>query len=111
MIASAPRLAGRGVVPGLGTVLVGDDGPSARYVAMKHADCAALGITSAHVHLPADATQADVEGVVDRFNADPAVHAYLMQYRYVPTAAEGRRSEREVHLRRAAGQRPVPRPR
>ena len=74
------RLAARGVVPGLGTVLVGDDGPSARYVAMKHADCAEVGIASAHVHLPADATQADVDAAVDRFNADPAVHAYLMQY-------------------------------
>jgi len=74
------RLAARGVVPGLGTVLVGDDGPSARYVAMKHADCAEVGITSAHAHLPADAAPADVDAVVDRFNADPSVHAYLMQY-------------------------------
>jgi methylenetetrahydrofolate dehydrogenase (NADP+)/methenyltetrahydrofolate cyclohydrolase len=74
------RLLERGVTPGLGTVLVGDDGPSARYVAMKHADCAEVGIASAHAQLPADARQADVEAVVDRFNADPAVHAYLMQY-------------------------------
>ena len=69
-----------GVTPGLGTVLVGDDGPSANYVAMKHRDCADLGIESRHEHLPADATQADVDAVVDRFNADGAVHAYLMQY-------------------------------
>ena len=73
-------LARRGVTPGLGTVLVGDDGPSANYVAMKHRDCAELGMESHHVHLPADATQADVDAVVDGFNADGAVHAYLMQY-------------------------------
>lgn len=70
----------RGVTPGLGTVLVGDDGPSANYVAMKHADCAELGIESRHVHLPADATQREVSAVVAQLNADPAVDAYLMQY-------------------------------
>ena len=70
----------RGVTPGLGTVLVGDDGPSANYVAMKHRDCAELGIESHHAHLPADATAAEVDATVDRFNADGAVHAYLMQY-------------------------------
>ncbi len=70
----------RGVAPGLGTVLVGDDGPSANYVAMKHRDCAELGIESFHAHLPADATQGDIDDIVDRFNADAGVHAYLMQY-------------------------------
>lgn len=73
-------LAERGITPGLGTILVGDDGPSANYVAMKHADCEALGIASFHVHLPNDATQEQVLEVIDRFNADPAVDAYLMQY-------------------------------
>jgi methylenetetrahydrofolate dehydrogenase (NADP+)/methenyltetrahydrofolate cyclohydrolase len=61
-------------------VLVGDDGPSANYVAMKHRDCAALGIASFHEHLPADASQADVLAVVDAFNDHPAIDAYLMQY-------------------------------
>jgi methylenetetrahydrofolate dehydrogenase (NADP+)/methenyltetrahydrofolate cyclohydrolase len=70
----------RGITPGLGTVLVGDDGPSANYVSMKHRDCEALGITSHHAHLPSDATQQDVLDVIARFNADPAVDAYLMQY-------------------------------
>ena len=74
------ELRNRGITPGLGTVLVGADGPSANYVAMKHKDCADLGIESRHEHLPADATQGDVDTVVDRFNADRAVHAYLMQY-------------------------------
>jgi methylenetetrahydrofolate dehydrogenase (NADP+) / methenyltetrahydrofolate cyclohydrolase len=73
------ELAGEGVAVGLGTVLVGDDGPSARYVEMKHEDCAEVGITSVHEHLPHTATQSDVEAVVARFNADPLVHAYLVQ--------------------------------
>ena len=73
------RLAAEGVQVGLGTVLVGDDGPSARYVAMKHEDCAEVGIASFHEQLPATATQDEVEAVVARFNADPAVHAYLVQ--------------------------------
>ena len=73
-------LAERGITPGLGTILVGDDGPSANYVAMKHADCEALGIASFHVHLPNNATQEQVLEVIDEFNSNPAVDAYLMQY-------------------------------
>jgi len=80
LVGRVQALVDRGITPGLGTVLVGDDGPSANYVAMKHRDCEALGIVSHHVHLPADAAQDDVLAVVDRFNADPAVDAYLMQY-------------------------------
>ena len=75
----ARRLAAAGRPVGLGTVLVGDDGPSAKYVAMKHADCEEIGITSFHEHLPATASQADVEAVIDRLNADPAVHSILVQ--------------------------------
>ena len=73
------RLAAAGVTVGLGTILVGDDGPSSRYVAMKHADCAEVGIFSAHQHLPADVSQTELEAVVARFNADPRIHAYLVQ--------------------------------
>lgn len=73
-------LATRGITPGLGTVLVGDDGPSANYVSMKHRDCEALGITSHHAHLAADATADDVRAVIRDFNANAAVDAYLMQY-------------------------------
>jgi methylenetetrahydrofolate dehydrogenase (NADP+)/methenyltetrahydrofolate cyclohydrolase len=73
-------LADRGVTPGLGTVLVGDDGPSARYVAMKHADAAELGIHTVDVRLGADATQAEVEAAVQSLNADPAVDAFIIQY-------------------------------
>ena len=73
------RLKGEGIEVGLGTILVGDDGPSARYVAMKHEDCAEVGINSVHEHLGATASQEDIEAAVARFNADPAVHAYLVQ--------------------------------
>ena len=73
------RLRGEGVQVGLGTILVGDDPASARYVAMKHADSAEVGIASIHEQLPATASQEEVEAVVARFNADPAVHAYLVQ--------------------------------
>ncbi|MGH9019303.1 MAG: bifunctional 5,10-methylenetetrahydrofolate dehydrogenase/5,10-methenyltetrahydrofolate cyclohydrolase [Acidimicrobiales bacterium] len=68
-----------GIRPGLGTVLVGDDPASARYVAMKHEDCAEVGIVSVHEHLPADVSQEELEAVIARFNGDPAVHAYLVQ--------------------------------
>ncbi len=71
------RAQGRGV--GLGTILVGDDHSSARYVEMKHADCAEVGVTSVHRHLPSSATQADVEGVIDEMNADPEVQSILVQ--------------------------------
>ena len=73
------RLRAEGVVAGLGTILVGDDGPSARYVAMKQEDCRQVGMASVHEHLPAEVSQAELESVVARFNADPAVHAYLVQ--------------------------------
>lgn len=69
----------RGVVPGLGTVLVGEDPGSLRYVAGKHADCAEVGIESIRVDLPATATQAEVEEAIDRLNADPACTGYIVQ--------------------------------
>lgn len=70
----------QGVPPGLGTLLVGDDGPSANYVAMKHRDSEELGIAGFDERLPADATAEEVRAVIRRFNEDPAIHAYLMQY-------------------------------
>jgi methylenetetrahydrofolate dehydrogenase (NADP+)/methenyltetrahydrofolate cyclohydrolase len=69
----------RGVVPGLGTVLVGDDPGSKWYVAGKHKDCAEVGITSIRVDLPETATQSEVEAEVDRLNADPACTGYIVQ--------------------------------
>jgi methylenetetrahydrofolate dehydrogenase (NADP+)/methenyltetrahydrofolate cyclohydrolase len=79
-----------GVTPGLGTILVGDDVSSARYVALKHDDCAAVGIFSVHEHLSADASQADLEHVIARFNADPAIDAYLVQLPLPPQLDEER---------------------
>ena len=69
----------RGVVPGLGTVLVGEDPGSKAYVAGKHRDCAEVGIASIREDLPADATQAEVEAAVERLNADPACTGYIVQ--------------------------------
>jgi methylenetetrahydrofolate dehydrogenase (NADP+) / methenyltetrahydrofolate cyclohydrolase len=84
------RLGARGVRPGLGTVLVGEDPASARYVSMKIADSAEVGIASIHEHLPENATQEAVEAVVARFNADPAVHAYIVQLPLPPGIDEQR---------------------
>ncbi|MFC4108750.1 bifunctional methylenetetrahydrofolate dehydrogenase/methenyltetrahydrofolate cyclohydrolase [Micromonospora zhanjiangensis] len=72
-------LAERGVVPGLGTVLVGADPGSQAYVNGKHRDCAEVGIASLRRELPADATQDQVEAVVAELNADPACHGYIVQ--------------------------------
>ena len=73
------KLKEQGVVPGLGTVLVGDDPGSHWYVGAKHKDCAEIGVTSIRRDLPATATQADVEAVVDELNADPACTGFLVQ--------------------------------
>ena len=72
-------LGARGVVPGLGTILVGDDPGSRAYVGGKHRDCAQVGITSIRRDLPADATQAQVEAAVEELNADPACTGYIVQ--------------------------------
>lgn len=65
--------------PGLGTVLVGDDPSSRAYVGGKHRDCAQIGVASIRRELPADATQAQVEAVIDELNADPACTGYIVQ--------------------------------
>jgi methylenetetrahydrofolate dehydrogenase (NADP+) / methenyltetrahydrofolate cyclohydrolase len=72
-------LAQRGIVPGLGTVLVGDDPGSRWYVNAKHKDCAEVGIASLRRDLPATATQKEVEQAVDELNADDACTGYLVQ--------------------------------
>jgi methylenetetrahydrofolate dehydrogenase (NADP+) / methenyltetrahydrofolate cyclohydrolase len=69
--------AGKGV--GLGTILVGDDEASARYVARKHEACERVGIASHHAGIPADAGQEALIETVDQFNADPGVDAYIIQ--------------------------------
>jgi methylenetetrahydrofolate dehydrogenase (NADP+)/methenyltetrahydrofolate cyclohydrolase len=77
--ARVKALAERGVVPGLGTVLVGEDPGSQAYVNGKHRDCAEVGIASIRRELPADATQRQVDEVVAELNADPACHGYIVQ--------------------------------
>jgi methylenetetrahydrofolate dehydrogenase (NADP+) / methenyltetrahydrofolate cyclohydrolase len=72
-------LAAQGVMPGLGTVLVGDDPGSTWYVGAKHRDSAEIGITSIRRDLPATATQAEVEAVIDELNADPDCTGFLVQ--------------------------------
>ena len=72
-------LAARGVVPGLATVLVGDDPGSAVYVAGKHRDSAQVGIASIRRDLPATASQQQVEDVVAELNADPACTGFIVQ--------------------------------
>ena len=72
-------LAAAGQVPGLGTVLVGDDPGSRAYVNGKHRDSLEVGIASIRRELPADASQAQVEAVVDELNANPECTGYLVQ--------------------------------
>lgn len=73
-------LVAAGHPPGLGTILVGDDAPSARYVGMKIAKTRELGLEAFDQHLPADATQDDVVAAIRRFNDNPAVTAMIFQY-------------------------------
>ncbi|MEV1291271.1 bifunctional methylenetetrahydrofolate dehydrogenase/methenyltetrahydrofolate cyclohydrolase [Pseudonocardia sp. NPDC049635] len=77
--ARVEKLAAAGAVPGLGTVLVGDDPGSHAYVRGKHRDCATVGITSLQRELPADASQAQVEDVIDELNADPSCTGFIVQ--------------------------------
>ena len=72
-------LAERGITPGLGTLLVGEDPGSVSYVAGKHRDCAEVGIASIREDLPADASQEDIEAAVQRLNADPACTGFIVQ--------------------------------
>lgn len=72
-------LKARGILPGLGTLLAGDDPGSRWYVAGKHADCAEVGIASIREDLPATATQADIEAAVARLNANPGCTGFIVQ--------------------------------
>ncbi len=69
----------RGAVPGLGTLLVGDDPGSLSYVAGKHRDCAEVGIESIRVDLPATASSAQVRAAIADLNENPAVSGYIVQ--------------------------------
>jgi methylenetetrahydrofolate dehydrogenase (NADP+)/methenyltetrahydrofolate cyclohydrolase len=69
----------RGITPGLGTVLVGDDPGSQWYVAGKHRDCAEVGINSIRVDLPCRGDAVEIEDAVDRLNADLSCTGYIVQ--------------------------------
>jgi methylenetetrahydrofolate dehydrogenase (NADP+)/methenyltetrahydrofolate cyclohydrolase len=75
----AARLSANGRTPGLGTLLVGENPSSARYVEMKVEECKEIGVRSFDVHLPSTATQEEIEAVVDEFNANRDVHSILVQ--------------------------------
>ena len=80
----AAKVAAQGRPAGLGTLLVGDDSASAGYVRMKNEKATELGMHSAHLHLPADTSQAEVEVAIRAWNADPAIDAFLVQYPVPP---------------------------
>jgi len=72
-------LKARGITPGLGTVLVGDDPGSLSYVAGKHRDCREVGINSIRVDLPASASQADVMAAIKDLNSAKECTGYIVQ--------------------------------
>ncbi|WP_218019865.1 bifunctional methylenetetrahydrofolate dehydrogenase/methenyltetrahydrofolate cyclohydrolase [Rhodococcoides yunnanense] len=79
LTARVTALRERGIVPGLATVLVGDDPGSAAYVRGKHNDCAKVGITSIRRDLPADISQEDLDAVIDELNENPECTGYIVQ--------------------------------
>jgi len=72
-------LKARGITPGLGTLLVGEDPASRSYVTGKHRDCAEVGVASISVELPASATQDEIAAAVRGLNEDPAVTGFIVQ--------------------------------
>lgn len=72
-------LKSKGITPGLGTILVGDDPGSHAYVGGKHKDCSEVGISSIRVDLPANASQDDVMTAIKRLNQDPNCTGYIVQ--------------------------------
>ena len=79
LVKDVQQLRSAGMVPGLGTILVGNDPGSSWYVAGKHKDCAEVGITSHRIDLPADASPSEVFAAIDRFNTDDDVTGYIVQ--------------------------------
>ncbi len=73
------QLKERGITPGLGTILVGDDPASATYIGAKHRACEDIGVASIHRQLPAAISQAELHAEIENFNNDAAVDAYIIQ--------------------------------
>jgi methylenetetrahydrofolate dehydrogenase (NADP+)/methenyltetrahydrofolate cyclohydrolase len=84
------ELAKDGIVPGLATVLVGEDPASQMYVGMKNKAAAKMGLHSRQLTLPSDTSEAELLGVVAGLNADPAVHGILVQLPLPPHVDEGK---------------------
>lgn len=101
------KLAAAGVPPGLGTVLVGDDPGSQAYVRGKHRDCAKVGITSLQRELPADASRAQVEDVIDELNADLSCTGFIVQLPLPAGLDAGAALERVDPVKDADGLHPV----
>ena len=79
LAARVAALAARGITPGLGTLLVGNDPASRSYVTGKHRDCAEVGVASISIELPATATQDEIAAAVQTMNEDPAVTGFIVQ--------------------------------
>jgi len=107
LTARVAALKARGVTPGLGTLLVGDDPGSRWYVNGKHKDCAQVGIASIQRELPGDATQADVERAIDELNGDPACTGFIVQLPLPRGLDEGAALERVDPAKDADGLHPV----
>ncbi len=101
------KLRNRGITPGLGTLLVGEDPGSATYVAEKHRDCAEVGIASIRADLPATATQPELDAAIDELNADPACTGYIVQLPLPNGLDEQRALERVDPAKDADGLHPV----
>ncbi len=78
--AQVETLKKKGITPGLGTILVGEDGPSMSYVNKKHETCKSVGIASFHIAIPATARQEDLLNAVNDFNNNPEVDAFIIQH-------------------------------
>lgn len=77
--ARVAALRARGVVPGLGTLLVGEDPGSVTYVAGKHRDCLEVGIESIRIDLPASASEEEISAAIAQLNADPGCTGFIVQ--------------------------------
>ncbi|MBY6677980.1 bifunctional methylenetetrahydrofolate dehydrogenase/methenyltetrahydrofolate cyclohydrolase [Rhodococcus sp. BP-332] len=107
LTARVTALRERGITPGLGTVLVGDDPGSAAYVRGKHNDCAKVGIASIRRDLPADVSSDELDAVIDGLNADPACTGYIVQLPLPKHLDENRALERVNPEKDADGLHPV----
>ena len=95
LAARTADLKGRGLVPRLAVILVGDDPASLSYVTGKERSCAELGIASLGVHLPASTSEAELVALIRKYNADPAVHGILVQIP-LPKHIDERRAIAEI---------------